>query len=112
MNYESKDVDEWERQFESLLKVCYKYNLTLRLSKCDFCEEKIDTLGFRISQQKIEPSVKSKDNIINLKEPENLAELKHALGLVNYLHKFIFLNKKNLYLTIVKMIIDYAVLTK
>ena len=85
----SRDIDHWEKQFEDLLKACYKNNLTLRLSKCEFFCPTIEVLGHKISYNKIEPSAKTKNNVIEIKSPTSVHELKVACGIINYCYKFI-----------------------
>ena len=70
-----------------VLQRMVEYNLTIKLTKCEFDKDCIDILGSRISQRKlkIQPKYLKAIKIWQL-TPQNAESF---LGMVNYLSKFI-----------------------
>ena len=81
--------DEFKSALISLFKWAYQYNLTIHIKKSDFFTETIDLLGYTISYNKISPSVKSQDNVLQLTKPKNVKQLQSLLGTINYQRRFI-----------------------
>ena len=67
-----------------VLSVCRKANLHLRKSKCLFMVDKLKTLGFVVSNRKIEPDPSKIDMLKKAPVPKDKTELKRFLGLLQF----------------------------
>ena len=85
-------TDTWEKHLEVLnevYRVLIQNCLELRLDKCRFGYEKIEFLGYIISEKGIQPS---ENGIIAVKDfptPKNVHDVQRFLGLSSYFRKFI-----------------------
>ena len=61
-----------------------KANFHANVKKCFWGEASIEYLGYQISRNGIQPQPKKVEAILRLKEPKNLRQLRHFLGMVNY----------------------------
>ena len=65
------------------------HNLSVRLDKCIFAQEKVEQFGLLISKSGITPA---NDNVTKIQEyprPNNVKELKRFLGMSNYYREFV-----------------------
>jgi hypothetical protein len=60
------------------------HNLTLKASKCFFCQPKLVYLGYEISPEGIRPNPKKLSAIKIMKTPRNKSDVKSFLGLGGY----------------------------
>ena len=80
-------TQELIERLEIVLQKMIEYNLTVKLTKCEFDKESIDILGSRISRGKLTIHPKYLDAVKNWKlTPQNAESF---LGMTNYLSKFI-----------------------
>ncbi len=63
--------------------------LQLNKTKCHFLKDKFAYLGHIVSEKGIEPDPKKIEAIINMKIPENAADIRSILGSCSYFRKFI-----------------------
>ena len=68
-----------------------KANLKIKLSKCKFLQDHLHQLGHLKSEHGIQMLLEKESVIEKLKEPSNIDELHHFLGLLGYCRKFISL---------------------
>ncbi len=86
-----KYSDTWESRLKTVEEVCSRFqeaNLTLNLTKCDFCHAKVTYLGKEVGQGTVRP-VKSKVYaIIAFPSPKSKRELRRFLGMAGYYRNF------------------------
>ena len=63
--------------------------LRLNRTKCEFYKNKIDYLGYIVSEEGIAPNTKKIESITTYPEPTNQKELGSFLGLASYYRKFV-----------------------
>ena len=68
-----------------------KVNLKIKLGKYQFFKQHLHYLGHLISEQVIWPLPEMVTSIENLKQPNNIDEVYHFLGLTGYYRKFVLL---------------------
>lgn len=73
---------------EWVLNRCDKYNVKLKLSKCEFLKTSVKFLGFRIGQGEIRPLHDKAEEWKNT-EPTSIKEAQGFLGYINYYARFI-----------------------
>lgn len=78
----------WERVDEVLGRL-RDAGLMLQRTKCSFCQEKVEYLGFVIDRDGMHKSPDKVNAIMNLKSPANVKELKSFLGIINFYRNFI-----------------------
>ena len=61
---------------------------TLNKEKCEFGKTTIKFLGHIITPEGISPDPSKTTAVKNMKQPSNVSELRHFLGMVNQLGKF------------------------
>jgi hypothetical protein len=66
-----------------------KYNLKVKLPKCEFGVEKIDFIGHVISHGLMEPDKRNAQNLADKPKPKTEKEIRSFLGLANYYRNFI-----------------------
>ena len=83
--------NDWQENLKILADVLdrlHKYNLHLKLPKCEFLKPEVVYLGLRISAEGLQP-VEEKSNVgKRAPAPQNVSELRSFLGLVQYYHSF------------------------
>ena len=73
---------------DSVLSRLDKENLAIKLEKCEFAKPKI-TLGYKVTQTGISPTIKKTDSILNFKSPITLKQLRSLMGSIHQLIKFL-----------------------
>lgn len=76
-------------RLEEVLQLMEKSNLTLKLSKCSFLQQKIDYLGYEISAEGVKPGEKKIQSVQSFPQPTDVHKVRQFLGLVSYFRKFI-----------------------
>ena len=59
-------------------------NFRANVRKCFFAQDSLEYLGYQISRKGIQPQPKKVEAIMAIKEPKNVKQLRHFLGMVNY----------------------------
>ena len=72
-----------------LLKRLQRYNLKVKLSKCQFLVQKVEFLGYEVSAQGITQPLSRTTALTSIKLPTNGAELASFLGALNWISKFL-----------------------
>ena len=83
------DQGNHDRSLELTLSRLENTGLTLNREKCVFSVPELVFFGFKISANGIAPDEKKIDAVRNARPPQNAAELRSFLGLVNYCTRFI-----------------------
>uniref|UniRef100_A0A914E902 RNA-directed DNA polymerase n=1 Tax=Acrobeloides nanus TaxID=290746 RepID=A0A914E902_9BILA len=85
----SGNEDEHLHDIDLFLKVMIKYNMKLRLDKCEFGKEEIRYLGMLISKDGIRPDPESIKKVLAIETPKTVKQLKSFLGFGSYYRRFI-----------------------
>ena len=72
-----------------VLQVCKDKGLRIRREKCEFLEDEVNFLGYRLNKNGLQPQPEKLRAIKDAPKPSNINELRAYLGLVNYYAKFI-----------------------
>jgi hypothetical protein len=85
-----KNDEEHLKTLEEVLKVCIKKGLTIKRAKCEFLQESVDFLGFKLNKDGLMPQEEKIKAIKEAPAPSNTQELKAYLGLLNYYSKYCY----------------------
>jgi len=83
------DQESHDKSLELTLERLKLKGLTLNREKCLFSVPELVFFGFKISADGIKPDDKKVDAVKNARPPQNAAEVRSFLGLVNYCARFI-----------------------
>ena len=83
----SKNNQDHFDNLKQVLKVIKANGLRLRLKKCNFMQNEVIYLGYKINMDSIFLVKEKIDAIKSTKEPTNVSELKSFLGLLNHYHR-------------------------
>lgn len=78
-----------DQRLEEVLKVIEGSGLKLNKAKCNFKQRRVRFLGHVIDEEGVRLDPGKVTGIVNFPQPQNVAELKRFLGMVNYLGKYI-----------------------
>ena len=81
--------NDWEENLKILSEVMdrlHKFNLHLKLSKCEFLQPEVVYLGLRISAKGLQPVEEKINAVKRAPAPRNVSELRSFLGMVQYYH--------------------------
>ena len=84
--------NDWEENLKILSEVLdrlHKFNLHLKLSKCEFLKPEVVYLGLRISAKGLQPVEEKINAVKRAPAPRNVSELRSFLGMVQYYHSFL-----------------------
>lgn len=76
----TQHLDHMEQVFTRLSEA----NLKINATKSKFCTTQLEYLGYTISRQGVQPSIKKVTAILDLKAPETKKQLRKFIGMVNY----------------------------
>jgi hypothetical protein len=82
-------VEEFLENLRKILGRMKEFGVKLKASKCSFGYSEVHFVGHVFSESGYRLSQEKKDEILELKEPNNLKELRRLLGLVNFFRDFI-----------------------
>ena len=85
-------TDTLEQHYELLNEIfrrCTRHGLFVQILKCHFLFPSLVYLGFRVSEQGIQPDEKRVGALLKLKSPTSRKELQTTLGLLGYLRRFV-----------------------
>ena len=85
----SDDRDTHLKDLDSVLNQLNDYDLKISLSKCVFCVEELDFLGFNISKDGLKPSSKKLKELDEFPQPNDSKSLRRFLGMANFYRKLI-----------------------
>lgn len=84
-----KDEQDHLKNLDAVLTRLKEEGLTLKKQKCQFLLEKLDYLGHTISETGLQPAEDKTRAILKAPRPQNVAQLRSCLGMVNYYNKFL-----------------------
>ena len=85
----SKSPQEHLEHLQQVFEKCKEAGLTLKESKCHFCKESIDLLGYVISKDGIAAQPGKTSAISQLEAPSDVSELRRILGMTSYYRQLI-----------------------
>ena len=85
----SKDFDQHLHHLNLVFNNLRAANLTLHPSKCKFATKSVRYLGFTVSKDDLEVTQENIDKIQNCQSPQNVKQVRSALGMMGYYRKFI-----------------------
>ncbi len=71
-------------KLEEVLKRLHDAGLKVNAAKSFFCTHEIEYLGYMLTRGGIKPQIKKVQAILAIKRPNNVKELRHFLGMVQY----------------------------
>ncbi len=77
-------LDEHLKKMETVLTRLHDAGLKVNATKSSFCAHEIEYLGYILTREGIKPQPKKVQAILALSPPNNLKELRHFLGMVQY----------------------------
>ena len=80
-----KSQKEHDTHLEALMKRLSENNLTLNASKCKFNVDSIRFYGYTLSKDGILADKTKIAALVNMKEPEDVSQLRSFLGLAIYI---------------------------
>lgn len=83
-----KTQEEHDQRLMATLGRIQEAGITLNRAKCEFSKDKVTYLGQVISSSGIQPDPDKVKAILEMKEPENISEVRQFLGMANQLGKF------------------------
>ena len=83
------DQGTHDRRLHQVLARLLKCGLTLNGEKCQFSIKKLQFMGMMLSEKGIGPTEERVKALVGARQPENAAEVRSFLGLVNYSSRFI-----------------------
>ena len=84
-----KSQKEHDTHLEALMKCLSENNLTLNASKCKFNVDSIRFYGYTLSKDGISTDKTKIAALVNMKDPEDVSQLRSFLGLATYCERFI-----------------------
>jgi hypothetical protein len=77
-------LDKYHQKMETVLTRLHEAGLKVNAAKSSFCAHEIEYLGYILTIDGIKPQPKKMQAILALSPPNNVKELKHFLGMVQY----------------------------
>ena len=84
-----KTLEEHDARLAAVLKTIESSGLKLNREKCQFRKKQLTYFGHEISNRRIRPSEKKVRAITDLPVPTSVSELLSAMGMFNYMVRFI-----------------------
>uniref|UniRef100_A0A914VKS3 RNA-directed DNA polymerase n=1 Tax=Plectus sambesii TaxID=2011161 RepID=A0A914VKS3_9BILA len=78
-----------DRRLQQVLRRIQEYGFRVRREKCEWAQESIEYLGFRIDASGRHTSEKKTKAIAEMPAPQNLSQLRSVLGLINHYARFL-----------------------
>ena len=82
----------WQENIKILAEVLerlHKYNLHLKMAKCEFLKREVVYLGLKIDAEGLHPVEEKVNAVKRAPVPQNVSELRSFLGMVQYYHPFL-----------------------
>ncbi|KAJ8708636.1 hypothetical protein PYW08_010019 [Mythimna loreyi] len=80
----SNNEEEHQRHLHQVLERLNNYGVTLNIDKCEFGTNKIQFLGYEVTQEGIKPTQDRIQAIVNYPKPNTIQELRRFLGMINF----------------------------
>ena len=84
----SETDQKHEVQLEQVFRCLNEFGLKINTSKSEFFKQKLDFLGFEVSEQGLRPKQSKVQAINDLDTPITYKQLKRLLAMFNYYHRF------------------------
>ena len=84
-----KDDDEHLANLEEVLQSLPLHGLRANKAKCEFFKEKITYCGHDIDSNGLHKSAEKVEAVLKAPRPNDVAEVRSFLGLINYYHRFL-----------------------
>ncbi|XP_041376823.1 uncharacterized protein K02A2.6-like [Gigantopelta aegis] len=81
--------EEHLQNLENVLQRLEKYNLRIKLEKCEFFKDRISFCGHEIDMEGLHKTQSKIEAVVKAPKPENVSQLRTFLGLVNYYNRFL-----------------------
>lgn len=85
----SRDIREGMSRLEKILSLFSQAGLTLKLPKCFFFGQKVEYLGFEVSNAGIQPGAKKVEAVEKFPTPQNIHSVRQFLGLASFFRRFV-----------------------
>jgi hypothetical protein len=85
----SPSIESHFAEIESVLHAFQEHNITFKLSKCHFFQEKLEYLGFEISEHGVTAREQNVEAIKSFPAPKCVKDVRAFLGSINYFRKSI-----------------------
>ena len=85
----SKDFEQHMKDIEMVLDRLNSFDMTVKITKCDFAAPSLEFLGHELDKDGIRPSTSHVKDIMNWPRPTTVAEVQKFLGLAGYFRKFV-----------------------
>ena len=85
----SDNAAQHKQHLNSVFQRLRKFGIKIRPDKCEFAQESVQYLGFKVDATGFHITDKYKCKIKNVPTPRTKKQLQRFIGLVQYLHKFI-----------------------
>ena len=89
INVFSNNFEQHLLDIEEVFKRLAKAGLTLKPSKCFFCQPKVQYLGFEVSAEGIAPNQRKIEAITRMPAPKSTSKVHTFLGICCYYRHFI-----------------------
>lgn len=83
------NVAESLERLKVVLKVLSEKHFSLNIKKCSFLKEKVEYLGYEVSQGQIRPNPRKIEALTALPPPETVTQLRQFIGLASYFRQFV-----------------------
>lgn len=80
----ANDAESLKEHLKVIFSRFNDYGITINVSKCVFGVDKLDFLGYEVSEQGIRPLGEKVQAIQDFPKPENVEQLRRFLGMVNF----------------------------
>lgn len=84
-----ESLEEHDQNLRKVLEVLENYGICLKPPKCRFRQAEVQFLGHKFSRLGATPTEDKIAAVMNAREPQNSAEVRSFLGMVNYVGPFI-----------------------
>ena len=103
----SPDEETHTSHLRTVLERLNNFGLRINLSKCIFGADKLDFLGYEVSNNGLKPTTSKIDAVKNYPTPTSATQLRRFLGMINFYHRFIP-NCAKLQKTLTKLLSGHA----
>lgn len=85
----STTIEEGMHKLRMVFEVLRDAGLTLKLEKCYFFMEKVEYLGYEISETGIQPGSRKLESLVMFPTPKDVRTLRSFVGLASYFRRFV-----------------------
>jgi len=85
----TNDIEKHFEVLETVFVLCIENGLWIQLPKCQFLQDSLVFLGFRVSLEGVRPDIKRVEALLKIASPKSKNELRTAYGALGYLRRFV-----------------------